>query len=596
MLGGGALLALAVPVIAQSGGPESLLPPGFGQPEEAPAPAPGAPTSPPANLLPRAALPPQPDNAIANMAEGEGEVPEDPAEYDMPPGAARSLARVGPLTAETGGVGPDAFGRLRGRAIMGLLEASHAPFVSRWGSIVLRRVLLSGIRTPGDVNGADLAAARAALLVNMGEADAARLIIQSVDVRNATPAYEDAALGAYLAAADPAGLCRFDMTARQSTTDEARWQLVGAICAAFAADQGSASATLSVARRRGKLQAIDYRLAERVLGAGPSSRRQVRIEWDNVDRLDSWRLGLATATNVAIPDALLATAGDAMRAWQARAPVLSLARRLPGVATASRLGVLSSGALTGYYSLLGDPDRNEGVPATLYDSFRTAYVGGTVRQRIEAMRAFWSAAPADGAQPGPDGVNYAALPALARAAAALPPTAEAGADAPWIIAAMLTGGYDRNAAAWTAAVAAMGDAGKARATALLAVGLPDGAPAARGAADAFIAADASEDKVASRLLVAALYGLGRLSSDDAKALSGQLGMGLGIGSRWARALDDAAGRGEKGSVALLAAVGMQTRQWAKMPPAHLAAILAAYRRVGLEPEARMIAAEAISRI
>jgi hypothetical protein len=48
-------------------------------------------------------------------------------------------------------------------------------------------------------------------------------------------------------------------------------------------------------------------------------------------------------------------------------------------------------------------------------------------------------------------------------------------------------------------------------------------------------------------------------------------------------------------VALLAAVGMQTADWARLPPAHLYHIVAALHQVGLDPEARMIAAEAISR-
>ena len=47
---------------------------------------------------------------------------------------------------------------------------------------------------------------------------------------------------------------------------------------------------------------------------------------------------------------------------------------------------------------------------------------------------------------------------------------------------------------------------------------------------------------------------------------------------------------------LLAAVGLQGRSWADIPPAHLHHILAAMRRVGLGADARMIAAEALSRV
>ncbi len=47
---------------------------------------------------------------------------------------------------------------------------------------------------------------------------------------------------------------------------------------------------------------------------------------------------------------------------------------------------------------------------------------------------------------------------------------------------------------------------------------------------------------------------------------------------------------------LLAAVGMQTRLWQGVPPEALYHIVTAMRAVGLEAEARMIAAEALARL
>jgi hypothetical protein len=52
---------------------------------------------------------------------------------------------------------------------------------------------------------------------------------------------------------------------------------------------------------------------------------------------------------------------------------------------------------------------------------------------------------------------------------------------------------------------------------------------------------------------------------------------------------------QPGTVTLLAAVGMQAATWRGVPPAALYRIIAALRAVGLEGEARMIAAEAIAR-
>jgi hypothetical protein len=46
---------------------------------------------------------------------------------------------------------------------------------------------------------------------------------------------------------------------------------------------------------------------------------------------------------------------------------------------------------------------------------------------------------------------------------------------------------------------------------------------------------------------------------------------------------------------LLAGLGMQGQSWQQMTPLHLYHITSALRRVGLEAEARMIAAEAVAR-
>ena len=53
--------------------------------------------------------------------------------------------------------------------------------------------------------------------------------------------------------------------------------------------------------------------------------------------------------------------------------------------------------------------------------------------------------------------------------------------------------------------------------------------------------------------------------------------------------------GQQGMVVVLAAIGMQTPRWDGVPPAMLYRIVGALRAVGLEGEARMIAAEALAR-
>ena len=89
-----------------------------------------------------------------------------------------------------------------------------------------------------------------------------------------------------------------------------------------------------------------------------------------------------------------------------------------------------------------------------------------------------------------------------------------------------------------------------------------------------------------------LAGLGRINADQAS----RAGFGLGADDRWTQAIDQAARERAPGAVALLASVGMQTRSWRGVPPAYLFRIVRDLRMVGLEYEARMIAAEAVARL
>ena len=600
LIAGAAVLALAIPVVAQQA-PESLLPPGFGDaPQEEPrTPAeqrpavpgqvrpatPATGTEPPLSL--DLAAPVETGDNVAAIEElTEEERAERERKYDLPDSARRSLERIGPLTPETRGLGPDAFGTTSGKFLATLMKESRAPIASRWASILLRRTLLSATETPGDIEGADWAAERAWLLLRMGEADAARLMVQSIDNDRFTPRLYAVAMQTYLATADPAGLCPLSAEALRFSK-EPGWMMSKAICASFSGDQGSASGALNQAQRRGTARGIDYRLAEKVVGAGFNARRSVKIEWEGVDSLTAWRFGLATATNVDIPDALWNTAGPQVRAWQARAAMLSPLKRQTGVETAARLGVFSSDALVAYYSLIAaDPD----APDTVKDrteALRAAYAARTVGGRLEGMRRLWK-------QEDDQGTNYVGLIAVARAAAALPVAEAEGQDVAPLIAAMLSAGYDRSAARWAPAIGNLDGDGAQDAWALLAVGAPSPVvDMGSGRISSYIGA-AGELK--GRFLLAGLAGLSRVSAGDAQSLAEDAGLSLAPRSRWARAIAAAAQRREQGTVALLAAVGMQVGDWRRLPPEHLYHIVAALHRVGLNPEARMIAAEAIARV
>ena len=102
-------------------------------------------------------------------------------------------------------------------------------------------------------------------------------------------------------------------------------------------------------------------------------------------------------------------------------------------------------------------------------------------------------------------------------------------------------------------------------------------------------------EVKRRLLFAGLAGLGRLSAEDIERAAEALDVRIGAANSWTRALDRAAADGQAGTVLLLSAVGMQAGSWRGVPPESLYRIVTALRAVGLDGEARMIAAEAIAR-
>ena len=589
LLGGAGLLALAIPALSQqTPTPEPLLPPGFQEPPPPPAEENAAApvTSDPAPAAPRAA--PLPGlEAVENSALEDLEALEPPPPpVEIPDFARRPIDVVGAIGPDQWGLDEDAFGGANGRFLSTLMRRTDAPLPSRWMSILLRRALISRVAAPAYVHPVDFVAERAWLLLRMGEADAARMLVQAVDVDQFTPKMFSVAVQVALATSDPAALCPLVEPGRK-TSDEPVWPLADAMCAALEGEASRASTLIQQARRRSRAQPIDVTLAEKVIGAGENTRRAVTIQWDEVDSLNSWRFGIATATGLAIPDRLMAGAGAHVRAWQARAPMLPLEQRVEAALSAASLGVFSNASLVEMYSLLGDNIDPSEFRESVAGRLRAAYVSRDPEARIRALRDLWG----EGGNGEPR--RYANLILTAGAAARIAPSQQLQGDAREIIASMLSAGSDARAARWMGAVEGMDGKEGDDAWALLALSSPRISVGA-GRVNTFIGNDDSPNDIRSKMLVAALAGLGRL--EGAEDMASDLGVDLGRQNRWTRLMDRAAERGQQGTVVLLAAAGMQTGGWAGVPPEHLYRILAALRRVGLEYEARMIAAESLARL
>ena len=599
------MIAAALPALTPAIGqdkPESILPPGFGDPAPPPAPprpaasprpTTSAPSATPSTPAPTPTVPmvqplPATSGDVATVdpaaADPDAATPAaiDPAvlaQYEMPLAARRSLALVGPAGPREGAMRADVFGDADGRFLEGLMRRTAAPLPSRWLSILLRRVLVSAVNTPSDVNGADFAAERAWLLLRMGESVGARAVVQGVDTGNYTPKLFEVAMNTALATGDPAGLCPL-APAGVAATHERGWTLAQTMCAALAGNQREAKAGITQARRRGVASGIDLQLAQKVVGAGPNGGQAVTIEWAGVDALTVWRFGLAIATGVTIPDTLFDSTGDQTRSWYALAPGIAMAAKLPAVDVAAAQGVLSSTALVDFYGAIADADDSPRDASATAQDLRTAYTAGTADARYAALRQIWG--PATAATP------YARLVLTARAAMRLPRTTSVD-DYDSLIASMLTAGLDRPAARWRDVVPAGSDA-----WAMILLSDPD----ARGRVsygDLSSYAGKGDAQLKQRLFFAGLAGLGRLSPEDTERAAASLDVKIGAQNSWTQAIDRAASRNQPGTVALLAAIGMQTPSWRGVSPAMLYRTVSALRAVGLEGEARMIAAEAIAR-
>ena len=383
-------------------------------------------------------------------------------------------------------------------------------------------------------------------------------------------------MNAMLATGDPAGLCPL-ADAGRAATGEPGWTLAQPICAALAGDGARARALFAAARRRRAATGIDLLLAEKVMGAGGQGRQAVTIEWDGVDRLTAWRFGLAAATGVSLPDDLYAGTQRQATYWRALAPSTPLAERIAPAEAAAGQGVLSNAALVDLYGAVDADGESSSTASAAAQDLRDAYAAADSGTRLAALRRLWGGTP-----------GWSRLVLTARAAARQMPRADV-AEVDTIVAAMLSSGLDRTAARWAPYAPAGGDA-----WAMIALSDPDRrGRLAIGDVQGYSGTGDTDRK--RRLFFAGLAGLGRLSPEEIEQGAQGLDVRIGLANGWTRAIDRAVADRQPGTVALLAAIGMQTPVWRGVPPEALYRIVLSLRAVGLSGEARMIAAEAIAR-
>jgi len=605
---GVAAIALSASFVAAQDAPESLLPPGFDDPEPRPTPAPTAPAGPTAPVPGQPQEPGAPTvqpipgagdplrelsqfdfSTIPTLEELEEMSPDEMDDllglspsYDIPPAARRAMTRVGVISSQEGGFPSASLARQPAALVQAALRGLERPVVSRWGHVLLRRALASRLQAPQGMSPVEFAALRAQALNNMGEYHAARSLLQDIDTVNWNTALVDAGLEAYIATTDLMGTCPV-VRLVGSEREDPQWRMLGAICNSYAGEGVLGGRQLDRALRDEIAPGIDVLLSQRLAGAAGRGRRAVDVEWEGVDEINPWRFAIANAVGEEIPESLRANVEPYYERVWAVTPTLSLQQRAIGADRAAREGIFSSQAAIDLYSQIYANENITGEAADRATLLREAYVANTASERVSAIQSVW------GNEDSPD---YGRLVLTAYAAARIPASPDLAEHAPALIASMLTAGLDRDAAAWSEAVAQGSDA-----WALIAVGRNAvGRIEPREAIDSFIDEDNSADYRRSQFLLAGLAGLERVVPSDLSDFTSRTEADLTRQSRWSRAITRAADVNNAALVALLAGLGMQGEGWDRMTPRHLYFIVSSLRRVGLEAEARMIAVEAIARV
>ncbi|HEY0164863.1 MAG TPA: hypothetical protein VGB39_05770, partial [Sphingomicrobium sp.] len=194
---------VALPAIAQQTAP----PPTQTPPVATPAPADTE--TPPAQTPVRSSRPRSEQGADESAVEEITalELPPPPPPVEYPSHARRDPWTVGALEPADAGLTGNPWRGASGAFLSTLMRRMETPLASRWAHIALRDGLLVRARAPREVHPVDWVAERAWLLLRMGEADAARMLVAGVDTDRFTPKMYQVAMQSALANADPPALC-----------------------------------------------------------------------------------------------------------------------------------------------------------------------------------------------------------------------------------------------------------------------------------------------------------------------------------------------------------------------------------------------------
>jgi hypothetical protein len=502
----------------------------------------------------------------------------------VPLDAAATLGLAGPLTLQNGGYGPDLWSGSAGRFVNLILPKLPAPIGSRFGQIALRRALATRAEGPAGAEPIPFHAARTHLLLRLGEADLASRLAGQVAQPFYTRQMYTVAVQAHLSAMNVPATCPLAAKAIVFSPDNL-WPLLTAICSGIQGDEGGAALGLDIARQSDKLKVnrFDLWLADRMLTAVTGGGRGGVIDWPDDGLLTSFRLAGVYGSGQALPVAALRGKNSAVMGWLAKSGLVDSSTRTLAGWTAAATGVLTTDEWIGLWAQRGSlmsPSQLAYAPEGLLLRANTA----PVKERLAVMKQIWTMnKTARG--------NLSGYLLTADAATRIPPDGAHSAAAPDLVRSMILGGRFEQARTWWTILAA-----QKKNAAALEIWAPlelidwdHKIPATSQLLEQWIKAQPSDlQKRRGKLLVGALKGLGYAFAatadvpriDDAPS-----------GAVYER-LRDATRRHAKGEVIVLGALIMGSTL-DSISAESLQEVTGAYRGVGLEFEARLIAAEVV---
>jgi hypothetical protein len=557
--------------------PQSLLPGQIDGPQSTDVAPTGAPTIVPEN--------PTSDDAIASGTSA-APAPSATAALPLPSTQRKPEDALGVLDPTTGGFDRTLWQGSLGSFITELMNRMQVPIGSRIGHITLRRALASKAVAPRGSDPVSFDAARTQLLLRLGEADLASRLAAQVPQASYNRRLYAVAAQAHLAAFNLPATCPLAAKAIVFSQDSI-WPLLSAICAALQGDEGGAALGLELARDSAKVNRFDLAIADRMVTAVTGGGRGGIVDWPEKGILTTYRLATIYLGGQVMPSFAITKSNAAVQGWMAQSGAVDSQARMLAGWTAASTGVMNTDAWIGLWASRGAA-MSPAVLAYAPEGNLMRANTGLIANRLKAIKGLWALGKSDRGR-------MAMYLLSSDAAARLPVLPQFEADAGNLTRAMMLGGKTEAALRWYDVLgrAKSATAQSERLEMWAALEILDSKNRVAGSADQlknWIAAqpEAIREK-RGRLALAALRGLGVAYAQDAS-------VGVKVddtpSGKVFELLAAAAARRAKGEVVVLAALVMGD-QPESVNGESLEQVVKAYRRVGLEREARLMAAEAV---